>query len=247
MVLLESAASEDVFLLLFGSVLLLVLLATAILYALPGIVLLRKGHVSGAVLCFILTGLIFLSALLSEVADDPWIYGGVVGWFFFGGGFLWLLLLVWAAGAPDLVYRRRQSAIIDDLHNRLKRIERRVASLETYNAQAIEAPPPAKMASAPLPSYDPWHAAAGNNDPTPVQPLPPVVAAPSQAQPLPSLVNDPDATPIMPMGRVAEPAVVEIKVRCKACGKKFGGLPRNIEALKVCPRCKASPFEYTTA
>ncbi len=56
---------------------------------------------------------------------------------------------------------------------------------------------------------------------------------------------DADATPIAPMEPVvSEPT--EIKVRCKACNKKFSGKPHHIRRLKKCPRCGVTPFESET-
>lgn len=67
-----------------------------------------------------------------------------------------------------------------------------------------------------------------------------VVAAPAVVAPPP--VSKPPARPSAP-----SPTPTEIKVRCKACGKKFGGTVAQIASLKACPRCKATPFQSESA
>lgn len=51
---------------------------------------------------------------------------------------------------------------------------------------------------------------------------------------------DADATPIAP---TRLNAAAEVKVRCKGCGKRFGGTAESIGGLKACPRCKVAPFD----
>ena len=53
-------------------------------------------------------------------------------------------------------------------------------------------------------------------------------------------VMDPDETPVMPQR--FNPAV-DVKVRCRGCGKRFAGTAESIGALRACPRCKAEPFD----
>lgn len=55
-----------------------------------------------------------------------------------------------------------------------------------------------------------------------------------------------DATPIMPTPAAPDVGAHEIKVRCKACGKRYSGTVAQIAGLKACPRCKASPFDAET-
>ncbi|MCC6572879.1 MAG: hypothetical protein IT462_03720 [Planctomycetes bacterium] len=56
-----------------------------------------------------------------------------------------------------------------------------------------------------------------------------------------------DATPIMADEPASASDAKEIKVRCKACRKKFSGTAAKIGALKSCPRCKHSPFDVIAA
>jgi hypothetical protein len=227
-----------------GMILVLVLLLVALLYAIPAIALLRKGHIVGGVLCFILAMLLLLGAIGQATFQRDQHGSAGADWFFYGGGFVWMLLLIWSAGAPDLVYRRKQHEIANDLNQRLNNLQRRLSHFES---QGLNAPPH---------SFPQLPSAVHPRMFVPTSPLiavpPRAVSEPATPTPLerPPARNteaDPDATPIMPQPPVDAISDNEIKVRCKACGKKFGGKVADIAKLKACPRCKASPFESTPA
>ncbi|MCA8917231.1 MAG: hypothetical protein KDB90_17705 [Planctomycetes bacterium] len=77
----------------------------------------------------------------------------------------------------------------------------------------------------------------GDADATPVAPLA------TNEPAMQGKVADSDATPIMGTPVSSEAADVEIKVRCKACNKRYSGSAAKLSRLRSCPRCKASPFE----
>lgn len=78
-------------------------------------------------------------------------------------------------------------------------------------------------------------------EPVIVSAPPMIVAAP------PRIVSDAgDATPIMPTPAAPDLGENQIKVRCKACGKRFSGTVAQLSSLKACPRCKAAPFDAET-
>ncbi|MCA8914667.1 MAG: hypothetical protein KDB90_04575 [Planctomycetes bacterium] len=231
------------------------ILLLVLLYSIPAITLLRKGHVSGGVICFILAMLLLLAAIGGFMLPASEYRGGGEQWFFYGGGFMWTLLLIWAAGAPDLKYRRAQQHVVDELRNQVRWIERRlggvvaleqrVGSLEQYSAQTTSdmidgTPHPYSPEVVPTP------AAIGQDEPTPVMPMEPVEESPERRNVAPAspAADDPDATPLAPQTPVEGDVPVEVKVRCRKCRKKFSGLARSINALAACPRCKASPFEF---
>lgn len=69
---------------------------------------------------------------------------------------------------------------------------------------------------------------------------------PPQVVAAPPAVDSGDATPIMPTPAAPDLGAHEIKVRCKACGKRYSGTVANIARMKACPRCKATPFDAET-
>lgn len=78
--------------------------------------------------------------------------------------------------------------------------------------------------------------------PTP-NPTPETSVWPSTASSIPiGSATVSDSTPIVEQNPTVVPTQ-EVKVRCKACNKKFSGAIDNIAALKSCPKCKASPFD----
>jgi hypothetical protein len=77
--------------------------------------------------------------------------------------------------------------------------------------------------------------------------LPPESASLSAAQPgfgLEALTKSAPASSADSAPATATNSGLEIKVRCRSCGKKFGGAARQISILKSCPRCGVTPFEY---
>lgn len=69
---------------------------------------------------------------------------------------------------------------------------------------------------------------------------------PPQVVEAPPAVDSGDATPIMPTPAASDLGDNQIKVRCKACGKRYSGTVAQLASLKACPRCKAAPFDAVT-
>lgn len=44
--------------------------------------------------------------------------------------------------------------------------------------------------------------------------------------------------------RHSQNASLTVKVRCKACNKKFSGLEKYVKAIEKCPKCGKDPFVY---
>ena len=40
------------------------------------------------------------------------------------------------------------------------------------------------------------------------------------------------------------PVLQEMRIACRACGKRFAGRKGKIQLLKACPKCNAQPFDY---
>jgi hypothetical protein len=59
--------------------------------------------------------------------------------------------------------------------------------------------------------------------------------------------DDPHATPLLEHSSAPSLGSRLIKVRCKACQKKFSGTVALIAGLHACPNCNANPFDSESA
>lgn len=70
----------------------------------------------------------------------------------------------------------------------------------------------------------------------------PVEALPDEQ--LPSDMSVPEPVKWVEQPASSLPGLMEMRIKCRACGKRFSGPKGKVQLMKKCPKCGATPFDY---